>query len=98
MTELVVNTDHIQDYILCSPVPPPVRPDVMDVCTVTTPPLTSTVGSITDSVEHREFAILLQEAHELQLLAKQLKERSTQLHSTTRTFSTHDKPGQSNDL
>ena len=64
----------------------------MDVSTVKTPPLTSTVGSITDSVEHREFAALPREAHELERFEGQLKERSFQLdrqqerpaHMTTR--------------
>ena len=51
--ELVVNTDPIQDCNLCSPVPPPILPDAMDVSTIITPPLTSTVGSITDSIEPR---------------------------------------------
>ena len=70
----------------------PVLPDAMDVSTITTPPLTSTVGSVTDSVEHREFAALLREADELERLEEQLKERSNQLdrqqerlaHMTTR--------------
>ena len=92
VTELAVNTDPIKDCNLCSPVPPPVLPDAMDVSTITTPPLTSTVGSITDSVEHREFAALLREADELERLEQQLKERSNQLdrqqeglaHMTTR--------------
>ena len=59
--------------------PPPVLPDAMDFSTNTTPPLTSTVGSITDSVEHREFAALFREADELERLEEQLKERSNQL-------------------
>ena len=61
--ELAVNTHLIQDCNLCSPVPPPVQPDVS---TITTPPLTYTVDSVTDSVEHREFAALLREADELE--------------------------------
>ena len=72
--------------------PPPFLPDVMDVSTVTTPPSTSTVGAITDSVEHGEFAALLREADELERLEEQLKERSNPLdrrqerlrHMTTR--------------
>ena len=92
VTELAVNTDPIKDCNLCSPVPPSVLADAMDVSTSTTPPLTSTVGSITDSVEHREFAALLREADELERLEEQLKERSNQLdrqqerlaHMTTR--------------
>ena len=92
VTELAVKTHPIQDCKLCSAVPPPVLPDSMDVTTITTPPLTSTVGSITDSVEHREFASLLREADELGRLEEQLKERSNQLdqqqkrlaHMTTR--------------
>ena len=72
--------------------PPQTLPDAMDVSTITTPPSTSTVGSITDSVEHREFAALLREADELERLEEQLKERSNQLdrqqerlaHKTTR--------------
>ena len=79
VTELVVNTDPFQDCNLCSPVPPPALPDAMDVSTITTPPLTSTVGSITDSVEHREFAALLREADELERLEEQLIKRSNQL-------------------
>ena len=79
VTEVAVNTDPIQDYNLCSPVPPPVLPDAMDVSTITTPLLASTVGSITDSVEHRELAALLREADELEHLEEQLKERSNQL-------------------
>ena len=79
VTELAVNTDPIQHCNLCSPVPPPILPDAMDVTTITTPPLTSTVGSITDSVEHREFAALLREADELERLEEHLKERSNQL-------------------
>ena len=79
VTELAVNTDPIKDCNLRSPVPPPVLPDAMDVSTITTPPLTSTVSSITDWVEHREFAALLREADELERLEEQLKERSNQL-------------------
>ena len=79
VTELAVNTDPIQDCNLFSPLPPPVLPDVMDVSTIKTPPLTYTAGSITDSVEHREFAAFLREADELGHLQKQLKERSNQL-------------------
>ena len=59
--------------------PPLVLPDAMDVSTITTPPLTSTDGSITDSVEHQEFAALLRETDELERLEEQLKERSSQL-------------------
>ena len=92
VTKLAVNTDLIQDCNVCSPVLPPVLPDAMDVSNITTPPLTSTVGSITGSVEHREFAAFLREAHELERLEEQLKERSNQLdrqqeclaHMTTR--------------
>ena len=79
VTELIVNTDLIQKCNLCSPAPPPVLPEVMDVSTNTTSPLTSTVGSITDSVEHREVAALLREADELERLEEQLNERSNQL-------------------
>ena len=92
VTELAVNTDPIKDCNLCSSVTPPVLPDGMDVSTITTPPLTSTVVSITDSVEHREFAALLREADELERLEEPLEERSNQLdrqqerlaHMTTR--------------
>ena len=92
VTELAVNTDPIQDCNLCFPVPPPVLPDVMDVSTITTPPLPYTVGSITDSIEHREHAALLREADEVDSLEEQLKEHSNQLdrqqqrlaHMTTR--------------
>ena len=92
VTELVANIVFIQDCNLCSPVPPPVLPGVMDVSTITTPPLTSTVGSITDSFDHREFAALLREADEIERVEEQLKERSNQLdrqqerlaHMTTR--------------
>ena len=80
VTELVVNTDTIQDCSVCSPVPPLVLSDAVDVSTNTTPPLTFTVGSITDSVEHREFAAPLREADELERLEEQLKERSNQLN------------------
>ena len=51
-----------------TPVPPSVLPDAMDVSAITTPLLTSTVGSIIDSVEHREFPALLREADELERL------------------------------
>ena len=92
LIQLAVNTDPIQECNLCSPVPPPVPPDAMDVSSITTPPLTFTVGSITDSVEPQEFAALLREADELERLEKQLKELSSQLdrqqerlaHMTTR--------------
>ena len=92
LTELVVNTDPIQDCNLCSPVPPPVLPDVMDVSTITTSPLTYTVVSLTDSLGQREFSALLREADELERLDEQLKGRSNQLdrqherltHMTTR--------------
>ena len=77
--QLAVNTDPIQDFNLCSPVPPPVLPGVMDVSTITTPALTCTVGSITDSVEHREFAALLREANKLEPLEEYSKERSNHL-------------------
>ena len=79
VTELAVKTDLIQDCNLCSPVPPSVLPDSKDVSTITTPPITSTVGSISDSVEHREFAALHRKAHEFERLEEQLKERSNQL-------------------
>ena len=79
VTELIVNTELIQNCNLCSLVPLPVLPEVMDVSTNTTPPLTSTVGSITDSVEHREFSALLREADEFERLEEQLNERSNQL-------------------
>ena len=92
VTELALNTDPIEDCNLCSPMAPPVLPDVMDVSTITTPPLTYAVGSITDSVEHREVAALLREAYELERIDEPLKERSNQLdrqqerlaHMTTR--------------
>ena len=92
VTELAVNTDPIPDCNLCSPVPSPVLPVAMDVSTITTPALTSTLGSISDSVEHGEIAALLCEADELERLEEQLKERSNQLdrqqerlaHMTTR--------------
>ena len=79
VTELVVNADPVQDCKLCFPVPPPVLPDVMDVSTIRTPPLTSTVGSINDSVEHQKFAALLREAGELDSLEEHPKKRSDQL-------------------
>ena len=79
VAELVVTTDPIQYCNLCSPVPPPVLSDAMDVRSFRIPPLTSTVGSITDSVEQREFAARLREADELERLEEQLKERSNQL-------------------
>ena len=72
VTELSVNTDPIQDCNLCSPVPPPFLPDVMDFSTITNPPLISTVGSVTDSEP------LLREADELGHLEWQLTERSNQ--------------------
>ena len=92
VNELAVNTDPIQVRNLCSPVPPPVLPDVMDVSTITTPPLTSTVGPITDSVEHWKSASLLQEADKLERFQGQLNECSSQrerqqellAHMTTR--------------
>ena len=92
VTELAVNTDLIQDCNLCSPVPPSVLQDVMDVSTITIPPLTSTVGSISDSIEHREFAAPLRKANVLDHLEEQLEVRSIQLdrqqerlaHMTTR--------------
>ena len=54
--------------------------------------MTYTVGSITDSVEHREIAAFLREAGKLERLEKQLKERSDEMdrqqerlaHITTR--------------
>ena len=67
-TELAVNTDPIQGCTLCSPVPLPVLADIMDGSTITNPPLTSTVGSITDSVEHRDFAAFHREADKLERL------------------------------
>ena len=79
VTELAINADPIQICNLCSPMPPPVLPDSMDVSPITPPPLISTVGSITDWVGHREFAALLREADELESLEEQLKERSNQL-------------------
>ena len=96
VTELAVNTDPIKDCNLCSPVPPPVLPDAMDVSTITTPPVTSTVGFITGSAEHREFAAPLREADQLERLEEQLKKRSKQLdrqqerlaHMTTRVNQT----------
>ena len=71
---------------------PPVLPDVMHVSTIPTPPLTSTVGSITNSVKHRTIAALKREADELERFEGQLNERSNQLdrqqeylaHMTTR--------------
>ena len=57
----------------------PFLSDVMDISTITTPPLTSTVGSITDSVEHREFAALHREPDEPERLEAQLNERSSPL-------------------
>ena len=80
LTELAVNTDPIEDCMLfVFPVPPPVLPDVMDVSPITTPPLTSIVGSISDLVEHREFAALLRETDELERLQEHLKDRSNQV-------------------
>ena len=58
VTAFAVNTDPLQDCNLFSPVLPPVLQDVMDVSTITNPPLTTTVGSITDSPEHRELIAL----------------------------------------
>ena len=70
----------------------PVSPDVKDVSAITTLPWTSTVRSMTDSVEYLEFVALLQEADKL--LEEQLNERSSQLdrqqkcvaHMTTRVI------------
>ena len=58
----------------------------MDVSTITTPPLTSTVGSITDSVEHRELAVLLREVDEFERLEGQLNEHSNQLDRQQERF------------
>ena len=52
---------------------------VIVVSTITTPPLNYTAGSITNSVEHREFSALLRESDELERLEKLLKELFNQL-------------------
>ena len=66
--------------------PPPALPDVMDVSTITTPPLSSTISSTTDSVEQREFAALLREADELERPEEQLKEHFYQLDRQQESF------------
>ena len=68
VTEVALKTGLIQDCELCSSAPSPFLRDAMDVITITTPPLISTVVSIFDSVEHREFADLYREADEFQRL------------------------------
>ena len=74
VTELVVNTDHIQKCNLCSPVPHQILPDVMNRSTIKSPPLTSTIGSTTDSVKHRELAALLREPNKIECLEQQSNE------------------------
>ena len=71
-TELANNTHSVQDCNLCSPVPGPVLPSVMDVNNINIPLLTSTVGSITNSVERRE-------ADEIERREEQLNEHFSQL-------------------
>ena len=91
VTELAVNTDTIQDFNLYYPMPPPVLQDAIGVSTITSPPLTSTAGSITDSVEHRNIAALFR-SDEVQRVEGQLNQSSHQLdrqqerlaHMTTR--------------
>ena len=74
----------LSEVIIC--VPAPVLTDVMDVSTITTPPSTSTNGSNTDSVEHREFDDLLREADKIERLEEQLTEHCGQLDQQQERF------------
>ena len=71
MTALAVNTDAIVDCKFCSPV----IPDTMDTSISTSPPINTSIGCNTDSVEKKEFAALLRQADEIERLEAEVEEK-----------------------
>ena len=96
VTEPIANTDPLQVCKLCSPMPPPVLPDVMDVSNITAPTLISTVDSIIDSSEHRKFVALLPEAGEIERLEELLTEHCQQLYRQQERLANIHNQGQLN--
>ena len=75
MTTSAVNTGPIVECNICSLVAFLVLLDAMDIATSTSPLIGYTIGCNTDSVEVKEFDVLLREGNEIEKLEAQVKGR-----------------------
>ena len=79
MISLTVKTQPKVEYILRSPVPPLVFSCAIDISPFRSPPLNDTIGCNTDSIEMKDFVVLLREADGIEKLDKQVKEVEDEL-------------------